>query len=211
MFSKDRDLVVHEPGLMRDVGWAGQRRLSVLGSVNGTQLTISSGSFLDSGVEAGHVVVFDGVTLEVVSVDSASVATVSLLRGDITGSAVPPISASNRGVVVHDFSAQRTIVHRQVLTMLGVDAAGESGLGIDESMVTNPGALTRLESLGTLHLIYAGASAPGRAADRYEQRAELYRQRYQRERESVVAMIDIDGDGIAESTRRPNAIVLSRG
>ncbi|CAN0592569.1 unnamed protein product, partial [Laminaria digitata] len=40
---------------------------------------------------------------------------------------------------------------------------------------------------------------------------ELYRHRYQRERESVVAMIDVDGDGIAEATRRPNVVVLSRG
>ncbi len=211
MFSKDRDLVVHEPGLMRDVGWAGQRRLSVLGSVSGTQLTLSSGSFVDAGIAAGHVVVFDGVTLEIVSVDSATTATVSLMRGDIAGAAVPPFSASNRGVVVHDFSAQRAIVHRQVLTMLGIDGEGEGVFGVDESMVTNPRALSRLEALGTLHLIYAGASAPARGTDRYEHRAELYRRRYQRERESVVAALDTDGDGIAEVTRRPNAFVLDRG
>lgn len=211
MFSKDRDLVVHEPGLMRDVGWAGQRRLSVLGSVSGTQLTLSSGSFIDVGVDAGHVVLFDGVMLEVVSIDGATLATVSLLRGDIAGGAIPPISASNRGVVVYDFSPQRAIVHQQILTMLGLDAIGEVGHGFDESMVTNPSALTRLEALGTLHLVYAGASAPSQASDRYAQRAELYRHRYQRERESVVAMIDVDGDGIAEATRRPNVVVLSRG
>jgi len=210
MFSFDRDLVVHEPGLMRDVGWAGQRRLYALGSVSGTQLTLNSGSFTDSGVEAGHVVVFDDVTLEVVSIDSSTTATVSLMRGDVSGAAVPPIAASNRSVVMYDFSAQRSIVHRQVLTMLGIDAPGEEVFGVDESMITNPGALMRLETLGTLHLIYAGASAPSRATDRYEKRAELYRQRYQRERESVVAMIDTDGDGIAEATRRPNAIVLER-
>lgn len=210
MFSHDRDLVVYEPGLMRDVGWAGQRRLSVLGSVSGTQLTLSSGSFLDAGVSAGHVVVFDDVTLEIVTVDSATAATVSLMRGDVSGSAVPPIAASNRSVVVYDFSAQRAIVHTQVLAMLGGDAEGDAVFGVDERQVTNPGALRRLETLGTLHLIYAGASAPSRASDRYAERAELYRQRYQRERESVVAMLDTDGDGIAEVTRRPNAIVLGR-
>ncbi|MFG0299846.1 MAG: hypothetical protein ACF8K1_09630 [Phycisphaerales bacterium JB047] len=210
MFSQDRDLVVHEPGLMRDVGWAGQRRLSVQGSVVGTQLTLASGSLEDAGVSAGHVVVFDDVTLEIVSVDSATTATVSLMRGDVSGAAVPPIAASNRSVVVYDFSAQRAIVHTQVLAMLGIDAEGDAVFGLDETLITNPGALTRLEALGTLHLIYAGASAPSRASDRYAQRAELYRQRYQRERESVVAMIDTDGDGIAEVTRRPNAFVLGR-
>ena len=211
MFSKDRDLVVHEPGLMRDVGWAGQRRLSVIGGISGTQLTIETGSFVDAGIEAGHAVVFDGITLEVVSVESATTATVSLMRGDVLGAAVPPIEAASRGLLVYDFSAQRSIVHRQILAMLGIDAAGEDVFGVDETMITNAGALNRLETLGTLHLIYAGASAPSRANDRFEQRAELYRQRYQRERESVIAMIDTDGDGIAEVTRRPNAFVLARG
>lgn len=211
MFSRDRDLVVHEPGLMRDVGWAGQRRLSVIGGISGTQLTIETGSFVSAGIEAGHVVVFDGVTLEVVSVDSATTATVSLMRADVLGAAVPPIEAATRGVLVQEFSAQRSIVHRQILAMLGIDAVGADVFGVDETMITNTGALNRLETLGTLHLIYAGASAPSRATDRFEQRAELYRQRYQRERESVIAMIDTDGDGIAEMTRRPNAFVLTRG
>ncbi len=211
MFSRDRDLVVYEPGLLRDVAWAGQRRLSTTGSVSGTTLTLSSGSFDDAQVVAGQVVLFDGVTLEIVSVESATAATVSLVRGDVSGGAVPPISASNWSVEVYDFSPQRAIVHRQVLAMLGIDAPGEDSSGVDESMVTNPGALTRLECLGTLHLIYSGAAAPGRGGDRFEQRVELYRERYRREREAVVAMIDMDGDGIAEATRRPNAFVLMRG
>lgn len=210
MFSTDRDLIIHEPALMRDVGWAGQRRLAVLASLIGTQLTLSSGSFIDAGIAAGHVALFDGVSLEIVSIDSATLATVSLLRADITAPAVPPVAASNRSLQIYDFSPQRAIVHRQLLTMLALDAPGEDNFGINETMVTNPAALARLETLGTLHLIYAGASAPKRGEDRYEQRAELYRQRYQRERESVVAMIDLDGDGIAEATRRPNAFVLTR-
>lgn len=213
MFSQDRDLMVYEPGLLRDVAWVGQRRLSATGSVSGTTLTLASGSFTDAQVQAGQVVLFDGVALEIVSVESATTATVSLLRADAGGGAVAPIAASNRSVMVYDFSPQRAIVHRQVLAMLGIDSAGDGsdGInGIDESMVTNPGALTRLECLGTLHLVYSGASAPGRGSDRFEQRVGLYLERYRRERESVVAMIDMDGDGIAEATRRANGFVLSR-
>lgn len=213
MFSQDRDLMVYEPGLLRDVAWVGQRRLSATGSVSGTTLTLASGSFTDAQVQAGQVVLFDGVALEIVSVESATTATVSLLRADAGGGAVAPIAASNRSVMIYDFSPQRAIVHRQVLAMLGIDSAGDGsdGInGIDESMVTNPGALTRLECLGTLHLVYSGASAPGRGSDRFEQRVGLYLERYRRERESVVAMIDMDGDGIAEATRRANGFVLSR-
>jgi hypothetical protein len=38
----------------------------------------------------------------------------------------------------------------------------------------------------------------------------MYRERFASERERVIAMIDLNGDGIAESTRRPNAFVLDR-
>lgn len=211
MFSQDRDLVVFEPGLMRDVAWAGQRRLSTVGGISGTQLTITTGSFVDAGVTGGHVVLFDGITLEVVSVDSPTTASVSLMRADVLGASVPPLDAPARTMSVTDFSPQRAIVHRQILSMLGLDATSETAHGADASSVTNPGALRRLETLGTLHLIYAGASAPARGVDRYEQRAALYLERFRRERESVVAMIDTDGDGIAEVVRRPNVHTLGRG
>ncbi|MCR9075906.1 MAG: hypothetical protein NXI07_07695 [bacterium] len=211
MFSQDRDLVVHEPALMRDVGWVGQRRVYALGSVSGTQLTIHSGSFTAAGIEPGNVIVFDGVTLEIVSVDDDTTATISLMRADTAGAAIPPLEASNRSVLLYEFSAQRAIVHHQILSMLGIDAQGEDASGVSEDMITNAGALRRLETLGTMHLVYAGASAPSRANDRYEQRAQLYLERFRRERESVVAMLDTDGDGIAEVTRRPNAAILGRG
>jgi len=208
MFAKDRDLYVLEPGLDRDVAWVGQRRLSAVGSVVGTTLTINAGSFIDAGVVAGHVVIFDGAALEVVGVVSATQATVSLIRGDVSGSAVRPGDASNRTVVVYDYSPQLAMVHRQVMTMLGFDVDED---GFDDSVVTNPGALVRLEALGALHLMYAGAGAPGRGGAKFDQRAQMYKGRFAAERERVVAMVDLDGDGIAETKRRPNAFVLTRG
>ncbi len=158
MFAKDRDLYVLEPGLHKDVAWVGQRRISTIGSLVGTALTITNGSFVDAQVSAGHVVIFDGMALEVVSVEGATQAAVSLMRGDVSGGAVPGVNASNRVAIVYDYSPQRAMVHRQVMTMLGFDVDAD---GFDESVVTNPDALVRLEALGTLHLIYAGAGARG--------------------------------------------------
>jgi hypothetical protein len=209
MFAKDRDLVVLEPGLMKDVGWAGQRLLDVIGSMSGTTLTISSGSFVDAGVDAGHVVVFNGVALEVVSVDSATTATVSIMRGSTTSAAVGAGDATNRSVEVWTFTPQIGLVHRQVLAMLGIDPDGLGAL--DEGAITNPGALARLEALGALHLIYAAAGAPGRGGAKFDQRSAMYKERFSGERERVVAMIDLDGDGIADTARRANMFVLTRG
>src|SRR5690606_12971662 len=109
MIAKDRDLVVLEPGLHRDVAWIGQRRSSAIGSITGATLTINSGSFVDAQIEAGHVVIFDDSALEVVSVESATQATVSLMRADISSNAIPRIAASNKSVAVYDYSPQRSI------------------------------------------------------------------------------------------------------
>jgi hypothetical protein len=207
MFAKDRDLVVLEPVLHRDVAWVGQRRISTTGSIVGTSLTLNTGSFIDSEIAAGHVVIFDDAVLEVVSIESATQATVSLMRASVESNAIPRLDATNRSVVVYDYSPQLAIVHRQVLTMIGLDP---DDADFDESVVTNPGALVRLEALGTLHLIYAGAAAPGRGGSKFEHRAKMYQQRFVNERERVVAMIDLDGDGIAEVVRRPNLFVLER-
>lgn len=209
-FSHDRDLIIHEPALMRDVAWNAQRRLNTTGSVAATVLTLNSGSFTEADIQPGHVVIFDGVTLEIISIDGPTTATVSLMRANLSAQAIPPFAASNRSVVVYDFSPQRAVVHRQILAMLAIDPDGESSFGINETQITNPKALTRLETLGTLSLIYASAAAPSRADHGFEQRARLYCERFQRERESVVVMLDTDNDAIAEATRRPNAFIPPR-
>jgi len=209
MFAKDRDLLVIEPGLYRDVVWNGQRLLSGTGDLSGTTLTLTSGSFLDGEIGAGHVVLVDSVPMEVVSVQSDAVATVSIMRGDSSSSVIPGKPATGAVVEVFTFAPQVEIVHRQVMSMVGIDVDDVDGLG--DSAVTNPGALVVLEVLGALHLIYASAGAPGRGGEAFLDRAKLYQQRFSAERGSVVAFIDLDGDGIAETRRRPNSFVLTRG
>ncbi len=209
MFAKDRDLLVVEPGLYRDVLWSGQRLLSGTGDLSGTALTLTSGSFVDGGIGAGHVVLVDSVPMEVVDVQSATVATVSILRGDTGSNAIPGKAVTGVGVEVFTFEPQIEIVHRQILAMVGIDADDPDGLG--DAAVTNPGAFVTLESLGALHLIYASAGAPGRGGEAFLDRSKIYQQRFSMQRGVVVALIDLDGDGIAETRRHPNSFVLTRG
>ena len=95
------------------------------------------------------------------------------------------------------------------MSMVGIDVDDPDGLG--DASVTNPGALVVLESLGALHLIYASAGAPGRGGEAFLDRAKSYQQRFSVQRGQVVALIDLDGDGIAETRRHPNSFVLTRG
>lgn len=209
MFANDRDLLILEPGLYRDVKWNGQRLLSGVGDLDGTTLTLLTGSFTDAGIGAGHVVLIDSTPMEMVSVESGTSATVSIMRGDTESIAVGGKDVAAAVVEVFTFEPQISIVHRQVLSMVGIDVDDSDGLG--ESAVTNPGAMVVLEALGALHLIYASAGAPGRGGEAYLDRAKVYQQRFSMQRGQVTAMIDLDGDGIAETRRHPNSFLLSRG
>ena len=209
MFAMDRDLLVIEPGLFREVLWNGQRLLSGTGDLSGTTLTLTGGSFTDGGIAAGHVVLIDSVPMEVVSVQSATDATVSIMRNDVQSNVVPGKDVTGAVVEVFSFGPQVGIVHRQIMSMIGIDMDDPEGLG--DAAVTNPGAMVVLESLGALHLIYASAGAPGRGGEAFLDRAKLYQQRFSMERGGVVAFIDLDGDGVAETRRHPNSFVLIRG
>ncbi len=196
MFAKDRDLLVLEPGLFGEVNWVGQRLVAGTGTVSGTTLTLTQADagLDDAGVGAGHVVLIGGTGYEVLARLSATEMTVSRLRADEGDAPIAPAPVTGATVSVFTFAPQIGEVHRRTLRMLGVESAAE---------IVNGAALSMLEALGALHLVYAGASAHAGPSSPAGQRADWYRQRYEAERRRVVAEVDVNGDGAAEVARRP--------
>ncbi|MFN0011802.1 MAG: hypothetical protein ACKVS8_09190 [Phycisphaerales bacterium] len=213
MFAADRDLLVLEPNLFRDVSWLGQRLFTGLCTISGTTLTASGVDFAALGVDAGHVVLVDGASLEVVARVNATTLTVSRPRAGLDDAAIAPLAGIARPLSITTFAPQLGIVHRQVLAMLGLlEAASEVEPEVlTESAVMNPRDLRLLEALGTLHLVFAALGGAGAVAGSPESgRAEMYRQRFAAERGRVSARIDTDGDGLADATRRPSVMMLVR-
>lgn len=216
MFATDRDLLMLEPNLFRDVQWVGQRLVSGTGSISGTTLTLASQDVgLDAaGVAAGHIVVVDGAPYEVLARLSASTATISRLRDDPDGAALTPSPVTGKPVQVVTFRPQIAIVHWQVLRMLGIEPEAAPQGQPGEESITNPAALRTLEALGALHLVYAAAAGPGAGDARtsYEWgRMQIYRERFAAERQCAAARIDLDGDGLPDATRRLNVVQYVRG
>lgn len=218
MFANDRDLLVFEPELFRDVGWVGQRLTLGQAGVSGTTLTATglTAGFDVLGVGVGSVALVDGVPLEVVERLSSTTLTVSRVRGSVSDAAIPPSSVTAGALEVFTFGPQIRTVHRQTLRMVGLEPLGEASADeLDASAVTNPEDLRRVEALGALHLIFAAASAPGSSADgpgsSWAARARMYRERYSAERGRVAALVDVDGDGRAEAARRLNVVRFVRG
>ena len=176
MFARDRDLLVLEPGLMRDVAWNGQRVLNTTGVLNGDSLALTSGSWIDAGIGPGFVVAIDGGTAhEIVSVQDATFATVSLSEG---GESDPVVASGSTGVPsveVHTFSRRSGWCTGRCSRCSGSIRTIRKGRGGARCSI--PGRWSGLEALGALHLIYASAAAPGRGGEAYAERAERYKRR----------------------------------
>lgn len=210
MFTTDRDLLVLEPNVFRDAGWIGQRLLQGVGSVSGATLTLTSGDLAAPGIAPGHVLIYETVACEVVAVLGATSATVSLLRARPGDPVIPPPALGAKGVTCWTFRPQAGLVHSQLLRMLGIEPDAAPGAAVTEGSILNPGALAPAEALGTLHLVYSAAAALTGADSALAARSQMYRERFGQERQHAAAQLDLDGDGLADATRRLNLMQFIR-
>ena len=214
MFTTDRDLLILEPNLFRDVLWLSQRRVTGTGVISSgaVMFTTSDNRLSTAGVGPGSVVVVGATPYEVMEVTSDTDAVISLIRASASGDIVPPgDSPTDTTATISTFVPQIGIVQSQVLRMLGIEPGQATTPGHPgEDAITNPGSLTRFIALGALHLIYSSAGVLTPADSPLNQRADLYRLRFSRERERVTIGIDLNNDGLPDATRKLNMIQFVR-
>ena len=212
MFTTDRDLLVLEPGLFRDVGWVAQRLTKGTGTITGNTLTVTGADVpLDAaGITAGHVVTVGGTSYEVIARQSPTALTISRPRASTTDAIQPPSPATSAEALVMTFAPQIAMVERQVLRMAGIEPEDTTPGIVTASAITNPGALTMLIALGALHVLYAAAGASSGANGWLADRAAMYRERFSAARQNARVLIDLDGDGIPDATRRLNVVQFIR-
>jgi len=209
-FASDRDLLAFEPSLFRDIAWAGQRRIDgALASTAGATLTSAASDFDAAAIDPGFVAVLDGATLEVLDRPSATTLTVSLLRDDPAGPAIPPPAFTGASLTITTFLPQITLVHDTLLRTVGIEPA-DPAASPGAASITNPAAVARVEAIGALHLIFSAAAvtADGRAI--LWTKAGLYRDRFAALRRRLAVGVDLDGDGRPDATRRPNTLQFIR-
>lgn len=211
MFATDRDLLALEPRLFFDIAWTAQKLVDATGaSINsaGDTLTLSGVDFESLGIEGGFVVVAGQAPYEVVERLAPTQLRISRLRAGTHYPLIPGAPAPDVSLVISTFRPQIGIVHGQLLRTLGIEPGSQESP--KESDITNPRALALAEALGALHLVFASAAALVSFDSPLWAKARLYRERYAAERQRIAALVDLNGDGVPEVTRRPNVFQFLR-
>ncbi len=213
MFATDKDLLLLEPNLFRDVAWTGQRLVSGVVQIASGIVKFQSSDvrITDVGLAPGHIVIVGLTPYEIIEVINDTDATISKVRAGNDDPVIPMADIeTDTPAIIATFAPQTAIVHRQVLRMLGIEPEHPAPGMPAAADITNPRALARLEALGSLHLIYSAAGALTPADSPANQRAELYRRRFSEERARCRVEVDTNNDGLPDSTRMLNMIQFTR-
>src|SRR5690606_38739105 len=144
-------------------------------------------------------------------------ATLSRLRAEPADDPILPHDFSSRPYTIHSMLPQIALAHRRICRMIGIDPDGAAPGGQPAQLeaptvarIMNPDGLRHIEALGALAIIYSAAAALSGPDSALAARSALYRQRFNDERRSAYAVLDLDGDGQADTTRRLSLIPMRR-
>ncbi len=213
-FCNDRDLLAIEPMVFLSDADVGQ--LLVTGSdgaISQATLTSASSDFVAAGIAAGMVVVIyaatpaNGAAYEVVSVDTATTLTLSVLRNDLSGSAVAPPAGTGLTFSVRSFAALTTDLSATLAEKLrlATESAGIASIDFADSA-----QLSRTMAYGVLASLFVARAEQANATDVNWAKATYYREQYEAMQLTLRLAADVDGDGAAEETRTLGNIQLRR-
>ena len=205
MFATDRDLLVFEPMLFVDVRWESQVRMGGRCSVDATVLALEDfdSDFEQAQVGPGHVVMVGRLALEVLSRQHAKKVEVSRLRAGRADAAIG-VGKRSDACYVMTFAPQLAVVAGHMLGLAGLTEQ-------EGSRVMNVDACVGVQVAGVLAMIFAAAGSSLDHDHPHMQRAAWYQSRYERACERLTLVLDVDGDGVADCSRRLAGGQLVRG
>jgi hypothetical protein len=210
-FSNDVDLLKYEPKLFTEFYFPSQVLASGTGGVlTGTTFTKSGADFVAAGVAAGGVIYLksDAGTLdgafEIVSVDSATQLTVSVLRSEETRPAVPPFPAGTDITYrVATFTPQASEARLMLMRCFGLQAD-------DTETLIGPEELRVASVFAILASVYATLTGDAETSEELWKKSLHYRKLFEHAREILRLDVDIDGDGTSDEVKQGGSVWLVR-
>jgi hypothetical protein len=217
IFSSDIDILRYEPSLFGDLYFATQVLISGSGGeISGTTFSALNTDFNAAKIAAGMVIylrssdgAIDGV-FEVVSVDSATQLTVSVLRADGQTEAVALQDAQDVSFRICTYQPQSNEVFLQLTQHFGLRPGVADGrFSADD--ILDVSVLKQVSVYGVLSIIFA--TLAGRADETEEnfwKKSKYYRQLFEKALQRCRICIDLGDDGVADSAAGGGSVRLLR-
>ncbi len=205
-FSNDVDILKYEPVLFGELHLPSQVLAAGTGGVlSGTTFTASGADFVSAQVSAGGVIyvqsadgALDGA-YEIVSVDSATQLSVSVVRSDSDDTAVAPPAATNISYRVSTFGPQVSEVGFQLTEYFGIKP-GNPASDIDVEDVLDTDVLKRASVFAAISSVYAMLASKAKD-ENFWKKSLHYQTLFARARERCRLSIDVGSDGVADVTK----------
>jgi hypothetical protein len=214
-FSNDVDILRYEPVLFGELHLPWQvLAAGTGGALSGTTFTASGADFTVAGVESGGVIYLkssDGAidgAYEIVSVDSATQLTVSVIRPDSDGDAIAPPGASDTAYRVSTYGPQASEAGYQLTEYFGIRPGNPaSEIAVEDIMDTE--VLRRASVFAVLSAIYAMLASKAENENSWAKSLH-YRKLFEKAKERCRLSIDLGADGVADVTRMGASIRFAR-
>lgn len=215
-FCDDRDILMYEGVLFSDLYFPWQVLCQGLnGELIGTTFTVSNDDFAAFGVQAGGVIYLrnangslDG-SYEIVSVDSATTLTVSVIRGDGVDSVNGPGDASLVSYRVSTYAPQARQVFLELAQYFGIGHGdGISEINADDIIDTEG---LRLASVyAVIAGIYATLASRTENDKSFWTKSLHYQKLFEKTRARCKISFDADGNGINTTSASGESVRLIR-
>jgi hypothetical protein len=214
-FSNDVDILKYEPALFGELHLPWQvLAAGTGGTLSGTTFTAGGADFVSAQVSAGGVInlrsadgLLDGV-YEIVSVDSATQLTISIIRSDSNSPAVAPPAASDITYRVSTFGPQASEVGFQLTEYFGIRPGNPASIYEVED-VLDTDVLKRASVFAVISSVYAMLASKAKD-ENFWKKSMHYQALFEKARERCRLSIDAGSDGVADITKGGASVKLVR-
>jgi hypothetical protein len=214
-FSYDVDILKYEPVLFGELHLPNQViAAGTGGALSGTTFTASDADFIGACVSAGGVIYLqspDGVldgAYEIVSADSATQLTISVLRSEQNDEPIAPPAATDISYRISTFRPQAGEAAFQLTEYFGIKPGNPSSIYEAEDIVDTE-ALKRASVFAIVSGVYT-MLADKVKDENFWKKSLHYKQLFEKARERCRLSIDVEGDGKGDITRTGASVRLTR-
>ncbi len=210
MFSNDVDILKYEPKLFTDLYFISQvLAAGTGGAIAGTSFTKTGENFITAGVAAGNVIYLKSAdstldaAFEIISVDSATQLTVSILRADSQAPALPPRAGADITYRIATFSPQANEAFELLLRHFEISAD-------DAENIIEPEILKQASVFAVLASVYATLAGDAETSDEFWKKSMHYKKLFEQASERIRLSMDEDADGDSDEDIHGDEIRLVR-